>query len=92
MMGAFSNAEVDFVNGGGNLWYVAKKDDDGWDVVRWSKRQGHFVVSPAASSQQWAQQRLFTLIHPSSFRTRTAIHHQLTRPSEAIADEFPILL
>ncbi len=92
MFNSFSQAEVDFVSAGGNLWYVDKEAEDGWNVVRWSQGQGHRVVVPAAPSEQCAQRHLLALVRPTSSRTRTAIHHEIVRLNDEMHRNFPALL
>ncbi len=91
MLDPFSTAEVDFVRAGGNLWYVENIPDDGWNVMRWSNK-GHRVVFPAVPSERNAIELLFSSIRPTSFRTQTAVHHQVARLTDVDAGYFPILL
>ncbi len=87
----FSAKELDFVNSGGNLWYVRKMLDDGWTVFRWSTRQGHQVVYPSAPSEEVAEERLWSTVRPSSLRSRTTIYHGIARPDSCKGKMFPNL-
>jgi hypothetical protein len=91
MRNHFSLAELTFVQGGGNLWYVGKVPDDGWDVIRWSARQGSRIIISAVDSKENAERRLWELVRPSSARTPTTIHHCISRPNCDKAGLFPTL-
>jgi hypothetical protein len=87
----FSKAELNFVNNGGNLWYVAKRPDDGWDVVRWSLQHGRKVVTGDAPTELAAENKLLRYVRPSSSRTSTAIYHGIARRDEWMERMFPVL-
>lgn len=86
----FSDAERAFVASGGNLWYVRPVLGDGWEVIRWS-RTGRLTVGPAQPSRSSARDQLFDFVKPSSFRTRTAVHHCLARQSPRERRDFPLM-
>jgi len=86
----FSRAEIEFVAGGGNLWYLHHVPDDGWDIVRWSN-SGRWTVQHARKSEKVAIERLFATVQPSNFRTRTGVHHQIPRDDAAQRLRFPLI-
>jgi hypothetical protein len=81
MLDRFSIAELNFVRSGGNLWYVEKQPDDGWNVVRWSEPGGRFIIAPALPTEEKAERVLWSFVRPSSERTKTVISHRIKRPS-----------
>ncbi len=92
MQTPFSKAEQDFVRDGGNLWYVGKVPRDGWNVIRWSERNGHCIVVAALPTEERAEQKLWEFVRPSSERARTVIHHVVSRPNREANALFPHLI
>ena len=91
MQNNFSMAEESFVKNGGNLWYVERIPDDGWNIIRWSEWQGHCVIMPAIRSEMKAEQWIWEFVRPSSSRTRTVIFHGIPRPDRVKEALFPRL-
>jgi hypothetical protein len=86
----FSQAELDYVDAGGNLWYVDREADDGWNVIRWSCT-GHGVIASAQPNRTAAECLLLKLVQPSSLRTRSNLHHSIRRENDQQKMFFPLL-
>ena len=87
----FTPQEHEFVHNGGNLWYVEHHPENSWNIVRWSL-SGHTVLEMGIATRKAAEELLLRIVHPSSHRTRTAVHHDVTRTTERLTTLFPCLL